>query len=521
MQGAGPSAASVVTPTTPTTQIGHKLTLLRQIGEGGMARIFLAQTRGIGGFEKLVVVKQILPRLAEDAEFIARFFQEAQLAATLDHPNIATVYDVGEDGEAYFYSMEYVRGRDLQKVIRRAQQIGRPLALDEIIAIVSRLCAGLHHAHTHRGPDGQALGIVHRDVSPSNVLLSFEGAVKLADFGVAKARTGMVSTDAGTLRGKLGYMSPEQCRGQAVDRRSDVYAVGVLLWEMLTGKRLHHDENEVAIIHRIARERAPSVRPYRPECSDELERIVARALECEPARRFPSAHALQTELEEHARQLRLSTSARTVATLVHELFDEESSESLPRALTTPASAHAEAMGSHEGTLATVTVAPVLARDARPDEDAAGTVLAEDPLAEDPLDSAPTRQTRRWAGVGLGLGLGVLLGGGGLYVFASNSASNGSRDEVPGAAGRDTSELEPAQEAARALEHREPPILPEVPPSPQGEQTSADPAPVTAPAEPKPSRKRTTKRRKTRPSRTPASSSRELNLDSALPPRSNR
>ncbi|HET6583488.1 MAG TPA: serine/threonine-protein kinase, partial [Nannocystaceae bacterium] len=207
----GVRAESAVAPAPRTL---GKFALLEQIGEGGMARIFLARARGLGGFEKWVVVKQILPRLAEDADFISRFFQEARLTATLDHPNIAAVYEVDRDGNDYFYSMEYVRGRDLQKAMRRAKQCERILRLDEIVTIVTGLCAGLHHAHTRLGPDGRPLGIVHRDVSPSNVLLSYEGAVKLADFGVAKARTGMVSTVAGTLRGKIAYMSPEQCRGE-------------------------------------------------------------------------------------------------------------------------------------------------------------------------------------------------------------------------------------------------------------------------------------------------------------------
>lgn len=520
MQGAGAGGVAVAAPTA----LG-KLTLLRQIGEGGMARIFLARARGIRGFEKLVVVKQILPRLAEDAEFIARFFQEAKLAATLDHPNIATVYDVDQEGDAYFYSMEYVRGRDLHKVMRRAQQAGRALSLDEIVAIVSGLCAGLHHAHTRRDQNGRPLGIVHRDVSPSNVLLSFEGAVKLADFGVAKARTGMVSTDVGTLRGKLGYMSPEQCRGEAIDRRSDVYAVGVLLWEMLTGRRLHQGDSEVAIIHRIAQEHAPSPRPFRADVSDELERIVARALARGPAQRYSSAHALQIELEEHARQLKLATSARTIVALMQELFgEEEAREPLvpsPATGTTHVWGHAEPSHDDSKTGPTETVGPV--------------ALPVEASAEVPARPGGAERRAPWVGVAVGLGLGVLIGGGGLYMLASGP------EEPKAAAG--TRELgEPRDEGTEAVSTPDA-LEPDAPADPvesRGPADAAAPADPSAAADERPSsepaspaepetstpapetsegRPSSSKRRKSRRRRASSTRPREINLDSPLPPSS--
>jgi len=503
MEGSGPGSVAVTAPT-----VLGKLTLLGQIGAGGMARIFLARARGLGGFEKLVVVKQILPHLAEDAEFIARFFQEARLAATLDHPNIASVYDVDEDGSSYFYSMEYVRGRDLHKVMRKANAQGRRLSLDEIVAIVGGLCAGLHHAHTRIGPDGHPLGIVHRDVSPSNVLLSFEGAVKLADFGVAKARTGMVSTEAGTLRGKLGYMSPEQCRGEAIDRRSDVYAVGVLLWEMLTGQRLHHGDSEIAIIHRIAREEAPSPRALRPDVPDDLERIVARALARGPAQRHPSAHALQAELEEHARQHRLATSARTVVALMHELFgdEEDAADAQAREATTRQfRGGGSPMPDERHTLPTETIAPVgmAAPRSKPEP------------ATEPEPPGPTAPRRRvpWAGVGLGLTLGLALGGGGLYLASS-------RDDAPREATVDERAVPttmPTTSGERAPST--PPAGPETTPEasaatslptavPTAEVEPGDDAPVALP-----SKRRKTLRR--RSSSSPAT--RAIDLDSPLPP----
>ncbi len=470
-----------------------KFTLVEQIGEGGMARIFLARARGLGGFEKWVVVKQILPRLAEDADFIARFIQEARLTATLDHPNIAAVYEVDRDGDDYFYSMEYVRGRDLQKVMRRAKQRERELSLAEIIAIVTGLCAGLHHAHTRLGPDGKPLGIVHRDVSPSNVLLSYEGAIKLADFGVAKARTGMVSTVAGTLRGKIAYMSPEQCRGEALDRRSDVYSVGALLWELLAGRRLHEGDSEIGLVQRIARGETPSLREHRPDSSPALERIVLAALTREPAKRYPSAHALQAALEDFAREHKLAVSSRTVAALMHELFAQEYEREQQEhriAPTVPFRLEpvAEDVVDPDGrTPATATVAPAIARE--PDLDAAET-------------RAVARPSRSWRTLAIGLAAGTLLGGGGLWI-ASERAPVEVAAPTPAAAPIHA----PAPAEARAV--APPPAS--APSPPAVTRSPVAPAKTTEPR--KPAKKKTTKPRR----RSAGERPRELDLDAALPP----
>lgn len=508
------------TAVAPSPQRLGKFTLLEQIGEGGMARIYLARSRGIGGFEKLVVVKQILPRLAEDAEFIARFFQEARLAATLDHPNIAAVYDVDSDRDTYFYSMEYVRGRDLQKVLRRAKQCQRVLSLGEILAIVTGLCAGLHHAHTRPGPDGRALGIVHRDVSPSNVLLSFEGAVKLADFGVAKARTGMVSTVAGTLRGKIAYMSPEQCRGEALDRRSDVYSVGVLLWEMLAGQRLHQGESEIGLLRQIAERTSPSPRGHRPDTPPALERIVARALALEPSTRYASAHALQTDLEEHARSHGLAVSASTIAALMRELFGEASNHDPPAARIAPTmpiridDPPDDSPDEDRRTPPTATVAPVIVASPR-----------IEPAEIERTPAVPS--SRSWSGVVVGLAVGIGLGGGGLWLalgrgdartpattpaadppkHAPSRPPSGDSATGDSAAG-DSAAGEPASSAAASVPAPPPAATPE---------PELDTAPVEAPAAnetpavaPAPAPRRKQKRR--RPPRT-----KSINLDSPLPP----
>jgi serine/threonine protein kinase len=473
-----------------------KFALLEQIGEGGMARIFLARARGLGGFEKWVVVKQILPRLAEDADFISRFFQEARLTATLDHPNIATVYEVDRDGNDYFYSMEYVRGRDLQKLMRRAKQRERMLRLDEIVTIVTGLCAGLHHAHTRLGPDGRPLGIVHRDVSPSNVLLSYEGAVKLADFGVAKARTGMVSTVAGTLRGKIAYMSPEQCRGEALDRRSDVYSVGALLWELLTGRRLHEGESEIGLVRQIADGEAPSPATLRPDSTAALDRIVLKALTREPARRYSSAHALQIDLEEYAREHKLAVSARTLASLMHELFAQEYERERQEhqlAPTVPFRLEPvdEAVPADFKTPPTATLAPVVGVEHEPGD-------------------APTITARSWRGLALGLAAGIVLGGGGLYLaLGSDPPPAPAPTSEPVSTTTPSAAAPPSRSVERATSSiAPPPVAPPVAAAEPDVQTPAASKPKPAPE----SRRRKAKRR-----RAPSSRRRELNLDSALPP----
>ncbi len=211
----------------PGDKLG-KYDLIRQIAIGGMAERHLARTLGIEGFEKLVVVKRILPQFATHASFVNMFLDEARLAATLQHPNVAQVYDIGvEDGD-YFFAMEYVHGEDLERIATQARDQDVPLSLDAALTLVAGLCAGLHYAHEKTGPEGKPLQIVHRDVSPSNVLVSYDGAVKVVDFGIALGAQGKATN--GGLKGKITYMSPEQCRGDVVvDRRSDIYSIGILL----------------------------------------------------------------------------------------------------------------------------------------------------------------------------------------------------------------------------------------------------------------------------------------------------
>jgi serine/threonine protein kinase len=304
---------------------------IRRLAVGGMAEIFLARLPGVGieGFEKLVVLKRILPQHALDPELLRMFLDEARLSATLTHPHVIEVYDVGADGEAPFFAMEYVHGANVREILRaharRAGQANAPLPLAHAVAIVAAAAAGLHYAHERLGPRGEPLGIVHRDVSPSNVLVSFDGAVKVSDFGIAKWAFQRTRTQEGTLKGKFAYMSPEQCRARPVDRRSDIFALGAILYELTTGSAPFSGASELDILNQIATGRAAppawpeETEPYPPALSE----IVMRALAPEANDRFPTMQALQVALESFARASGVALSTVDLASFAQDLFADE------------------------------------------------------------------------------------------------------------------------------------------------------------------------------------------------------
>jgi serine/threonine protein kinase len=307
---------------TEATRLGS-YEIVRKLARGGMAELFLSRTVGPEGFEKLVVLKKILPSHAENPKFVRLFLDEAKLAATLDHPHIAHVYDMGKVDGHYFFTMEYVHGQDVRTTMRRATRLDRKFPIEHAVQIASNVAAALHYAHERRRADGTLLDIVHRDVSPSNVLVSYDGAVKLVDFGVAKATTSTVKTRTGTLKGKIAYMSPEQAKGAPVDRRSDIFSLGIMLWEMVTMQRLYKADNDLATIQMIINSKAQPPSHLRPDCTVELDRIIMRALAINPDERYQTAEQLQIELEELAREQKLNQSTVSLRTYMHELFDDE------------------------------------------------------------------------------------------------------------------------------------------------------------------------------------------------------
>jgi serine/threonine protein kinase len=305
-----------------TTRLGS-FEIVRRLARGGMAEIFLACTRGPSGFEKLVVLKKILPKFAGRPRFVQLFLEEAKLAASLDHPNIVQVYDIGMVDGSYFFTMEYLHGQDVRSILHRAWRTGEKFPIEHAVQIARHVASALHFAHEKRHSDGALLGIVHRDVSPSNIIVTYDGATKLLDFGVAKTTASTVKTRTGALKGKISYMSPEQARGVALDRRSDVFSLGIVLWEMVTTQRLFRADNDLATLQLIINQppRPPSA--ARPDCPPELEHIVLRALAQDPDARYQTAEQLVLDLDELAREHKLKQSSNALAAGLGELFGPE------------------------------------------------------------------------------------------------------------------------------------------------------------------------------------------------------
>ena len=297
-----------------------KYELLTRLAVGGMAELFVARTLAQHGFEKLVALKRILASHADDENFIRMLLAEARLAATLHHPNIAQVYDVGDDNGTFFFTMEYVVGQDLRQIVRAIQAKGGWLTPEHILQIVIGTAAGLHYAHDKEDGDGNPLGIVHRDVSPSNILVSYDGSVKLVDFGIARVTALQANTGHGALKGKVPYMSPEQCRGEPLDCRSDVFSLGTILWELTLRRRLFSGDNDLVVAGKICNEDAPAPTSINPEYSPALEAIVLKALARDRNERWASAQELQLALEEYAHDQRMLLSSAKLGGFMGELF---------------------------------------------------------------------------------------------------------------------------------------------------------------------------------------------------------
>ncbi|MBN2694256.1 serine/threonine protein kinase [bacterium] len=297
--------------------------LLRHIATGGMAEIFLSKQLGLEGFEKLLVIKKILNQYAENQDFITMFLDEARLAAKLDHPNIVRIYDLGKQGNSYYIAMEYIAGEDLRGIMKKISQKGQLIPIQHTIHIISSISEGLDYAHKKKDPSGKPLNIIHRDISPQNVMVSYEGNVKLLDFGIAKASTQSSETEAGVLKGKYAYMSPEQAKGKKLDHRSDIFSVGILLFEMLTNHRLFKAGNQLDTLRKLVYEEIPSPKSFNPNIPDRLEEIVMKALEKDPDKRYHTARDFQADLEEFVAESQLICSPTRTAKFMQEIFVEE------------------------------------------------------------------------------------------------------------------------------------------------------------------------------------------------------
>lgn len=285
----------------PTSSGARRYTFLRRLAVGGMGELLLARAEAPGGVQKLVAIKRVRPEYATDGQFVKMFLNEARLAATLDHPNVVRTYDLVEEAGNFLMVMEYLHGESLGTLLNKVVSAGRRVPLSHIMTIVLGVAAGLHCAHERRGVDGRPLDIVHRDLSPGNIFVTYEGGVKLLDFGIAKATSRTSITIGPSRKGKVSYMSPEQCVGEQVDRRSDIFALGVVMWELSTGRRLFKGDNEFAIMNQVTTRDAPSPRTAAPDLPTPLVEIIEKALRRDPAERFQTALALHDELEAFAR----------------------------------------------------------------------------------------------------------------------------------------------------------------------------------------------------------------------------
>lgn len=297
-------------------------TLFDVIGRGGMAEIFLARSAAAQGASRMYVVKQILPAYAENAKFAEWLVQEAKLASTLTHANVVQVFDLGRASKELFIAMEYVEGADLHALLRAATRKRQPVPLSHVTHVLAGVLRGLDYAHRRAGDDGKPLGLVHCDMSPSNVLISLEGDVKVCDFGIARAN-GLIGHDDGvdddTIRGKAGYMSPEHARGDSVDARSDVFAVGILLWELLAGRRMYRAKSPDELLELARAAQIPELDLSGVPDPDYMRKVLGKALSVDLEQRYPTAGAMLRDIEIYAAKNRLMSSPTRVGEWVQSL----------------------------------------------------------------------------------------------------------------------------------------------------------------------------------------------------------
>ncbi len=309
----------------PVKRFG-RFTLVKKLATGGMAEIWLARQTGLAGFNRFVVIKKILSHLAEEETFVKMFLDEARMSSQLTHPNIVQVYDLGEASTTYFIAMEYIAGENLAAIAWRGVKRRSPLSPPFAARIIADSCKALHYAHHLRGSDGKPLQIVHRDISPQNILVTYEGEVKVVDFGIAKAATKSQHTRTGMLKGKFSYMSPEQCLGNPVDMRSDVFALGIVLYELCTGKRLFKHESELMILEMITKRRITPPSDVANNIAPGLEAIILKALEKDKEARYDTAQDMQIALEDYLRTERGASTNADIATFMRDLFVDKMEE---------------------------------------------------------------------------------------------------------------------------------------------------------------------------------------------------
>lgn len=306
-----------------TTEKFGKYILLDKVATGGMAELFRARLTGAGGFEKLIAIKRILQHFNDEDKLVSSFIDEAKLAAFLHHPNIVQIYDFGYQDDVYYIAMEYLAGKDLRYTLKKALRTEKTMPIEVMLYVVTRLCEGLEYAHTLKDFSGNPLNIIHRDIGPQNLFITYDGQVKIIDFGIAKAATHNTNTQAGTIKGKVAYMSPEHASGETVDYRSDIFSVGIVLYELLSGEKMYKGDTFEALAQARKADFKP-LKTLKPDLPERLNAIVEKALAKDVEQRYQSAHLLCNDLETFMREESLQASSRDLAAYMNALFSEES-----------------------------------------------------------------------------------------------------------------------------------------------------------------------------------------------------
>jgi serine/threonine protein kinase len=318
-----PSEAWRSQPTVPRLMLGN-YEVVRKLATGGMGEVFLAHQTGPVDFRRQVVLKRLHPRFTSSPQFVAMFLNEAQIAANLAHPNIVHIYELFKDGPGYVIAMEYVRGGTVLSLLRAFESRGaRGLPYGPVVRIATSVCDALYYAYNEPDADGVPRQVIHRDVSPSNVLVGYDGQVKLADFGIAKALADERATHATTIKGKYGYLTPEQIRCQPLDQRNDVFSLGIMLWEMTVGRTLFQRESEMQMMYAILEERIPRPSEHVEDYPQDLERVVMTALARNRDERYPDAHALAEDLLAIARAHDWGFDKAALSKMVKDVLPED------------------------------------------------------------------------------------------------------------------------------------------------------------------------------------------------------
>jgi serine/threonine-protein kinase len=298
--------------------------LIGEIASGGMATVFLARLTGLGGFQRFVALKRLHPHLQAEKDFVRMFLDEARLAAGIHHPNVVPILEVGAGSVGYYLVMEYIEGETLARLLARAASAGTKLPVAISLRIGIDMLRGLHAAHELKDETGAPTNLVHRDVSPQNVLVGSDGVSRITDFGVARAASRLGDTRAGQLKGKIAYMAPEQASGvEELDRRADIFASGIVLWEALAQRRLFKAQNEAATLSRVMNEPVPNLSAIAADVPDAITKVISRSLERLPERRFPTCAEFADTLEDTATRFRLVASSRDLSNYVADVMGDE------------------------------------------------------------------------------------------------------------------------------------------------------------------------------------------------------